>query len=120
MSSYKCTPTGDIDFSNGMAMVTGADEVVQLVQQRLLTIQGEWFLDTDLGLPWFKEIYKKGADLTMVEGLLKREILNTPGVDLLDSFTLVIDATTRSMTVTFSITAAAASVSGQVTLGGNQ
>ena len=93
----------DISFKNGSSfMVEDGAEVVQHIRSRLLFYKEEWFLDTDAGVPYFQEIFTKPFNLARTESTLKREILQTPGVEKLTQFSIDFNANTRKLTVTFS------------------
>ena len=68
---------GDYD----LPVVCGIDLIRQRLKQRLLTILGEWFLNTEIGLPWFQELSQKGIDDDRVTALIMRVIAETEGVD---------------------------------------
>ncbi len=75
-----------------LALATEArQQVAQHIKQRLLAIQGEWFLDLAVGLPWFSTILGKHRSLDIVESLLRGQIAGTPRVGQLTSFALEID-----------------------------
>jgi len=97
------------DFS-GLLIVNGdlvltkdADAIKQHLTQRLKMFSGEWFLDLTEGVPYFQNILIKNPNPDVVDGLLKEEILSTPGVDELLSFNLDYDASLRKLTVDFSV-----------------
>lgn len=60
--------------------------VVQRVQFRLSTFQGEWILDTDEGLPFITWRSQKKPNLGELGARVQRDILATPGVVRLISF----------------------------------
>lgn len=77
-------------------------EVVLLaVKSRLQFFKGEWFLNTDDGTPYFQDILVKPARLRLIEGILKRRILETPGITSLNSFNMDFVSSTRKLTVDF-------------------
>lgn len=103
MTDIGQTTDGDIDVtSNSPYLVTGVDEVEQLLRQRLRTFYGEWFLDTEIGVPYFQDIFQKNPNPVSIESAFKNVILNTPGFQELSEFQLDIDASLRSLTLTFS------------------
>ena len=80
------------------------DQVKQHIKQRLLAIQGEWFLDQSVGLPWFSAILGKHRSLDIVEALIREQIVGTPGVMQLTSFALTVSETAeRTASITFSV-----------------
>lgn len=97
--------THDLDMSGlGLQIVSGNDQVVQNIKQRLLSFEGEWFLDLSLGLPWTEEILTKHSDLSIVEALLKAQIEGTPGVAELVSFGVEVNESfERAVNVNFSV-----------------
>jgi hypothetical protein len=74
--------TGDLalDDTGDVATVTGADAIAQHIRVRLGFVRGEWFLNTREGVPYFEEIWVKGADLARVKRVLLDAIVKTPGV----------------------------------------
>ncbi|GJD30022.1 hypothetical protein PMNALOAF_1265 [Methylobacterium adhaesivum] len=82
-----------------LATVTDNEAIAQHAKQRLLSYRGEWFLDTEAGVPWFQEIFVRPHNPAIIDALIKREILDTPGVASLDSFDLEIDERRRSISV---------------------
>lgn len=100
MSDFLQDSRGDIVFTdNALTFVIGADEVAQRVTQRLRTFLGEWFLDLDIGVPYYQEILVKNPSSTIIEGRLKAEIIGTPGVIEIEEFELEVDNELRQATV---------------------
>ena len=92
--------TGDLDLStNDAQLVTGSDEIAQHLRIRLKFFLGEWFLDTRLGVPYYQEILKKGAKLTVVQEVLRVVILSTPGIIEILSFSFDLVSVTRSLSL---------------------
>lgn len=97
----------DMTFGRGKRNIAGtAEAVAQRLRCRLLTIRGEWFLDTDAGVPWYQpddsEVYPimgRRPNMQYNEAVLKAAILETDGVQTLDSFSLTFDHATRKLTI---------------------
>ncbi|PZQ49762.1 MAG: hypothetical protein DI556_09835 [Rhodovulum sulfidophilum] len=83
----------DLEIKAGDLGIASEDrqQVAQHIKQRLLAIQGEWFLDLSVGLPWFNTILGKHRSLDIVEALLRSQIEGTPRVAQLTAFSLEID-----------------------------
>ncbi len=95
----------DMTFGFGLGnYARDAESVRQRVRTRLLTHQGEWFLDVDAGLPWLDRVLTKPADLTLAEALIKRCIVETEGVASLDAFALTFDRSARAVSIAASLT----------------
>lgn len=99
-----------------LVLVDGLDLIRQRLKQRLLTVRGEWFLNEEIGLPWFAEINAKGTPEGRIRALLIEEITETEGVLSLDRFELDYNARTRTMLVQFEVTATAGRVDMELTL----
>lgn len=107
----------DIYALNGrIAVVTGADEIAQHIKTRLLLFFNEWFLDIEAGTPWFESILSKPADMHEIEPILKKRILQTPGVDELIEFDMNYTAQNRRFSVDFRVTTDLGDVANSVQL----
>lgn len=96
------TTTGDLAMAYGdLVISSGTDAVLQAIRQRLNFFKGEWFADESIGMPWFQSILVKGADLTAIRELFRKEILATPGVASVTTITIDYVGTTRTMTLDF-------------------
>ena len=103
MSDIALDTTDDdilLDDSNDLTLTTGVDAIEQHLKQRLRTFLEEWFLDKRIGIPWFQQVLKKNPDEVIVDSVIKREIINTPGINELTEFSLDID-NTRELDVDF-------------------
>ena len=96
------TVSGDIDIENGqLSLVSGSDEISQLLQQRLRTFREEWFLDLTVGVPYYQGILVKRPNPNLVRSLILNEIINTPGVLEVLEYEDDIDTSTRKLSVDF-------------------
>lgn len=81
--------SGDIRFKNGhLVMVEGARAVQEHAVQRVKTFDGEWFLDTTAGLPWWQRILGHQFDEALAEAVVKAEVFGTKGVTEITSFSV--------------------------------
>ena len=107
----------DLELSGyDLQLVDGVDLIRQRIKQRLLTILGEWFLDIDIGLPWFDQILGKGGDEEQITALLVQNISETEGVDAVVEFDLTVNRQTRQAVVSFRVTAAGTEIAEDITL----
>lgn len=88
-----------LDDAGNLAMVSGAEAVGQHARQRVRTYQGEWYLDTEAGVPWLDQVLGAQPDTVLAEALLKSEILETPGVIDIDAISTRFDRATRGIIV---------------------
>lgn len=87
--------------NNSLTLTTGLEAIRQHLQVRFQMFLGEWFLDTEVGVPWFQEILGKPQSFTVVHELLKETVLETPGVLELLKFEFDYVASTRDITLNF-------------------
>lgn len=92
---------GDIDLKNGdFYFVTGVDATVQFIIQTLRLFLAEWFLDENLGMPYFDEVFVKNPNPVALDSIFKTKIIECPGVEELMAFSMEIDSVTRELTIT--------------------
>lgn len=106
---------GDLKLTNGQLTLVGGhvfaptevspEDFQKAVAQHLLIrlrfFLGEWFLDTEEGIPYFQQILEKGVDLEAVNSIYRRVILSTPGIESINFLTLDLDGATRVLTPSF-------------------
>lgn len=86
-----------LDSSGSLAVVRDAEAVGQHVRVRLMTYEGEWFLDRQAGVPWFRDLLGGQYDSVLAESVLKAEILDTDGVIDISSFSVRFDREVRGL-----------------------
>ena len=83
-----------------LVLVEGLDAIRQDLVVSLRWFYGEWFLDRRAGLPWFEQILGHKNAITIVERILRRAILQRPGITAIDTLTSSINAD-RDLTISF-------------------
>jgi hypothetical protein len=102
VASFAQTGDGDLALTNGrLSLVTGTTEKGQKLFNRLRLFEGEWFLDTRVGVPWFEIVLVKSPDLEVVKRLLRRVILDTPGIVDVTELNVSFDRGERVLTYEF-------------------
>ena len=97
--------TGDIAYENGkMIWAKGDQEVLQRVIIRLRRIYGEWFLYYTAGIPYFNGRMLGSNDYDYAKLIIKNEIMNTKGVSECNTLNLIIDPSTKKVSVYAEIT----------------
>lgn len=98
--------THDLVIQSGdlILLETESTLVKQRLKQRLLTIQGEWFLDESIGLPYFREINQKGIDEGRIRSLFLREIKRTEGIQEIEELIFDFDNVLRKLFIFFRVT----------------
>lgn len=87
-----------LDFST----VSGADYLPVRIKQRLLTFQGEWWLDPSLGVPYYESILgQTQPDLNAIRNIFIDAILDVVGVASISSLSVGFDNATRIFSLSF-------------------
>ena len=81
--------------------IEGQDRVAQQVKMTLLAFLGEWFLDTNFGIPYLEEILVKNPRLSSVEAILRSRIKAVPDLVRLTFFGMEFDRMRRTLRVDF-------------------
>ena len=102
MTDLRIDPTTeDIVMTRGRPeVITGKDAKAQRIRARLLTVRGEWFLDTTFGLDYLGVVFVKGISRAVLAAHIKTEILRGADAgDLITQFDMSFDSDTRALTV---------------------
>jgi len=92
--------THDIVFVDGdLAFVEDDEAIAQNLKIRFLFFAEEWFLDTRLGIPYFRDILIKNPDEDLIRYLFIRAAETTAGVDSVTEFSLAIDKNARKLSI---------------------
>lgn len=104
MRYRKLGPTGDYVFgSSALDFYFNVPAAVgQAVETGLLLWQGEWFLDTSLGMPWIEGVLGKNSQAT-ADGTIQNQVSNTQGVTDISSYQSTLVDENRSLTVKLSV-----------------
>lgn len=102
MSSIQLDETGDILVTdNRLTLTEGLEAIRQHLWVKLQIFLGEWFLDNEIGVPWFRDVLIKNPSFVVVQQVLKDQILTTQGVLELLEFDFELNTTTRVATLNF-------------------
>lgn len=94
---------GDLVVENyDMSLVEGVDQVIQNCTIRLRFFLNEWFLDITAGIPYYQDFFIKAPNQIRIESVLKQEIIDTVGIETINSFSSTFDSSLRKFSVNFS------------------
>ena len=94
----------DLRIENGKFLrVNGSDEVRQRIKVSLWHYLGEYFLDTDNGVPWYEQLLGRKIDADIVSTIIRRQILLVPGVIRISSLIVQFVNVTRSYSLDTSV-----------------
>ena len=92
--------TNDIIHNGGLIGYVNIDnEVIQRIRTCLRRIEGEWFLDTSAGLPYFGGQMLGGKDLEYVKLIIREEILAIQEVSKITNINILLDKQTKKCSV---------------------
>jgi len=100
MKDLSLTELGELDLDTGdLVLVVDSAQVAQHLITRLHLFYGEWIFDPTAGVKYIEEIFVKSPDISVVDGIIKATIYDTPGVIELVSYTSTFDESTREFVV---------------------
>lgn len=88
--------------------------IQQHILQRLRVYLGEWYLNNQIGLPYFQQILVKNPQQSLIDAIFQSTIIQTPGVTALTSYSFKPNFVSRQLFVSFS----ALTTNGQVDYSG--
>ena len=96
----KLDGNGDLAIENNdLVLISGLDAIAQDCRIKLKFFKGEWFLDTRIGVPYFQSILGKKSNT--VSAILRKAILEVPGILSITSFEPTYDSIERELRVSF-------------------
>jgi hypothetical protein len=95
---------GDFSFGHGAQdyLVDSPAAVAQAIKTTLALYQGEWFLDTTVGIPYITDVLGYGTQ-GLYDTLIQSTVASVQGVDSIISYTSSLDHFTRVLTVTMEV-----------------
>lgn len=93
-------PAGDLA-TKQRGLISGPEYAVQQIRQKLRLLKGEWFWDTNAGMPYFQRILVKGPNEALIQSIYRSKILEVPGIVTVVQVSLEIDPASRLLTVDF-------------------
>lgn len=96
-------PHNDIELTDdgNLRLVYDNEAIGQHVRQRLKMWRGEWFLNTESGVDWTRYVLGRApSEQPIAEAVIKREILQTPGVVEIIAWDSRYDARSRGLQIT--------------------
>lgn len=89
-----------LDETGNLRMVYDAEAVGEHARQRLMFFKGEWFLDAGVGVDWFGQVLGFAQSrMQVAEAIVKKVILQTPGVTALEGVSTTYDRAVRGVRV---------------------
>lgn len=99
MSALPLDPIyNDFAFTAGALTLVASNSIAETVQElncRFAFGKGEWFLDLQQGFPWLTAVLVKNPDFRAIAQMIRRMILDCPGVASVASLSTTFDAARR-------------------------
>lgn len=89
------------DAGDDLVLVDGIDAIAQDLTTRLRTFQGEWFLDTRIGMPYFQKVLGQKPRIGVLQSLFGEAILSTPGVNSFNDLSIDYSGVNRVLSISF-------------------
>jgi HSP20 family molecular chaperone IbpA len=80
-----------------LSFVEDEEAIAQHLRIRLQFFRGEWFADEREGVPWFEEILTKPSNLPLVRSILRKVVVDTPGISDVQDLSISLDRQTRTL-----------------------
>lgn len=104
MFDLKVDNENNLVFVNGeLVILEGADVATQDIIQKIQTYKGEWFLNTEEGIPYLEKMSHKDTPTFLLETLVAERINDIEYVTELTSLSLDFDPTIRKLTLNYTI-----------------
>lgn len=84
-----------------LALVAGIDEVSQHLLVGLRLFLGEWYLDEEAGIPYYRDIMVSAPNSKVIAALLRMDILGDSDIEAIAEFNMTIDRSLRHLDVDF-------------------
>jgi len=100
MLAFQASNDLTLDETGNLHLVYDAEAVGQHARQRLMFFKGEWFLDAGVGVDWFGQVLGFAQSrIQVAEAIIKKVILQTPGVTALEGVSTSYDRAVRGVRV---------------------
>lgn len=104
MKDLKLDEDHDLELAGFDLQLTDNTEIVkQRLKQALLTFKGEWFLNVDLGIPYYESILGEKNSLQAIRSIFISSIGKVEGVREITEFELKYNDDTRLVSIIFSV-----------------
>lgn len=95
---------GDLHLLNGQIHFwDGGEARYQKCVALLQFFKGEWFLNSEEGIPYFQEIFKKGASDQVILSIFRKALLLAPGAVTVPLLAITRDRVARTARVEFRV-----------------
>ena len=103
MSDFKLRD-GDLEIETDFILTHNlSEQVTQALHIQLKTLQGEWFLDERVGIPYFTQILGQKPHKLVLLSIFREAILKVDGVSKINQINLDYEHRTRTVKLDFEV-----------------
>lgn len=118
MRNIALDSSNNLVIENGvLQLYSGLDEYLQAVRNALAAFQGEWFLNPDIGVPYYQKIFDKLLERSALRSIFVTQIRTVPGTLSVDEISFELATDTRILSVDFTVSSVYGSGTTSVDLG---
>ena len=104
MRDLKLCKGGDLLIEGfDLRLTTDTEIVEQRIRQALLTFRGEWFLNVELGIPYYENILGEKNSLPAIKAIFVDSIKKVEGAKELTKFEIKFDDNNRALAINFNV-----------------
>lgn len=100
--AYDIQLSDEWDMPANPQLIDDAQRVAQQIKITLQFWKGEWFLDTDAGVPYLERILVKNPNASHIRQVIQQQIASVDGVKSASIDSVLIDNRQRSAVVVYS------------------
>lgn len=116
LSGFKLAADNDIAIEgNDFVIISNDEYLAQKIKATIQTFYGEWWLDVELGIPYFTDIFVKKYNLSTIRNIFTKVIAGVQGVERIISLDLRVESD-RTLYVAFQVKSAEGTASGELTI----
>lgn len=105
MKDLLLAENGDLAIvNNDLAITNDKQSLAQKIKVALKTIEGEYFYNSSIGVPYFSEILGQNNAIDTIRAIMIDYISKIEGVKELTDFNLSLDSRTRVLNMKFTVT----------------
>lgn len=94
----------DIVITDDLVLVDGLDAIAQNCEISFKTFLGEWFLNLDVGMPYYERLLGQKPRESVVKKLFTDALMLVSGILSVDNMTFIYDGSTRHLELSFTAT----------------
>ncbi len=104
MTTFKLDDLDLVVEDNKLVLIDGVDEVSQRMSTNFRFFLGEWFLNTELGVPYYQKVLGQKPRVGILQSVFRDAALVTNGVKQVNDIVIDYTSATRTLRVDMTVT----------------